>query len=213
MKNSLLPLKNSLFFKIFSLLICVGNCAKSDCSATVSCYKIGLRSPEFAKFPVKFPDSREIARRRVRSALQPQPGSPASGRASPGNARMGRKCRRFARSARPPTSRLCFADHPAARCPLLRNGFTAISFSCLTRVSPLCDDLPEFRCKLVAVTSQPLIKRTIRPVGRLLSHFLVLRGFALVLLQFRLKITHHGATPPDATRARMVAWRSGRNDD
>ena len=80
-----------------------------------------------------------------------------------------------------------------------------MSFSCQTRVSPLCDDLPKFRCKLVAVTSQPLIKRTIRPVGRLLSHFLVLRGFALVLLQFRLKITQHGATPLDATRARMVA--------
>jgi hypothetical protein len=59
--------------------------------------------------------------------------------------------------------------------------------------------LPEFRCKLVAVMSQPLIKRAIRPVGRLLSHFLVLRGFAFVLLQFRSQITQRGATPLDAT--------------
>src|ERR1700726_3701559 len=62
--NSLLPPKNSLFLEIFSLLICVGNCAKSDCSAAVSCYKIGLGSPEIAKFPVKFPVSREITWRR-----------------------------------------------------------------------------------------------------------------------------------------------------
>jgi hypothetical protein len=33
-----------------------------------------------AEFPVKFPDSREIARRQVRSALQPQPGSLAASR-------------------------------------------------------------------------------------------------------------------------------------
>src|ERR1700730_17685187 len=75
--KSLIPAKNSLFFEIFSLLTCVGNCAKSDCGTAVSCYEIGLGSPEIAKFPVKFPVSREFAWRRVRSALRRQPGSPA----------------------------------------------------------------------------------------------------------------------------------------
>ena len=41
-RNSLLPLKNSLFFKIFSLLICVGNFVKSRCSTVVSCNEIGF---------------------------------------------------------------------------------------------------------------------------------------------------------------------------
>jgi hypothetical protein len=36
-----------------------------------------------SKFPVKFPDSREIVRRRVRSALRRQPVSPADGGATP----------------------------------------------------------------------------------------------------------------------------------
>ena len=58
--NSLIPAKNSLFLVIFSLLICVGNYAKSDCGAAVSCYEIDLRSPEIAKFPVIFPVSREL---------------------------------------------------------------------------------------------------------------------------------------------------------
>jgi hypothetical protein len=58
--NSLIPAKNSLFLEIFSLLICVGNYAKSDCGAAVSCYEIGPGSPEIAKFPVKFPVSREL---------------------------------------------------------------------------------------------------------------------------------------------------------
>jgi hypothetical protein len=62
--NSLIPAKNSLFLEIFSLLICVGNCAKSDCGAVVSCYEIRLGSPEIEKFPVKFPVSREFAWRR-----------------------------------------------------------------------------------------------------------------------------------------------------
>jgi hypothetical protein len=57
--------KNSLFVEIFSLLICVGNCAESDCGAAVPCYEIGPESPETAKFPVKFPVSRELAWRRA----------------------------------------------------------------------------------------------------------------------------------------------------
>ena len=43
-----------------SLLVCVGNYAKSDCGAAVSCNKIGLGSPEIAEFPVLFPVSREL---------------------------------------------------------------------------------------------------------------------------------------------------------
>ena len=32
----------SLFFKIFSLLICIGNFVKSGCSTVVSCNEIGF---------------------------------------------------------------------------------------------------------------------------------------------------------------------------
>src|SRR6266404_2695531 len=56
----LLPLKNSLFFKIVFLLICVGNFVKSRCSTVVSCNEIGFRGPRIAKFPVNFPVSREL---------------------------------------------------------------------------------------------------------------------------------------------------------
>jgi hypothetical protein len=58
--NSLIPAKKSLFLVIFSLLICVGNYAKSDCGAAVSCYEIDLGTPEIAEFPVIFPVSREL---------------------------------------------------------------------------------------------------------------------------------------------------------
>ena len=53
--NSLIPAKNSLFLEKFSLLICVGNCAKSDCGAAVSCYEIGLGRPRNRKIPCKIP--------------------------------------------------------------------------------------------------------------------------------------------------------------
>src|SRR6266436_5936892 len=46
----------SLFFKIFSLLICVGHFVKSRCSTVVSCNEIGFSGPRNAKFPV----SREL---------------------------------------------------------------------------------------------------------------------------------------------------------
>src|SRR6266851_9681179 len=59
-EHSLLPAKNSLFPEIFSLLILVGNCSRSGCSTAVSCYEIGSQSPRIAKFPVKFPVSREL---------------------------------------------------------------------------------------------------------------------------------------------------------
>jgi len=54
-ENSLLLAKNSLFLKIFSLLVCVGNCSRTGCSTGVFRIKIGSQSPRIAKFPVKFP--------------------------------------------------------------------------------------------------------------------------------------------------------------
>ena len=77
-RNSLLPEKDSLFPKILSLLICVGNCSRSGCSTAVSRIEFGSQSPRIAKFPVKFPVSREFAWRRVRTALRRQPGSSVS---------------------------------------------------------------------------------------------------------------------------------------
>src|SRR5258707_991613 len=74
--NSLFLRNNSLILKIFSLLICVGNCARSRCRRAVSCYGIPPQTPKIAIFPVKFPVSREFAWRPVRSALRRQPGSP-----------------------------------------------------------------------------------------------------------------------------------------
>ena len=59
--NTLLSRRNSLILEIFSLLICLGNCSGKCCSAAVSCSGIGWRSPEIAKFPVKFPDTREFS--------------------------------------------------------------------------------------------------------------------------------------------------------
>jgi hypothetical protein len=34
--NSLIPFKNSLILKLFSLIVCLGNCSRSGCSAAVS---------------------------------------------------------------------------------------------------------------------------------------------------------------------------------
>jgi hypothetical protein len=65
---------SSLFSKIFSLLSFVGNWPRNRCSTAVSCSEIRFSGPEVAKFPVKFPDSREFLWRRVRSALRRQPG-------------------------------------------------------------------------------------------------------------------------------------------
>ena len=71
--NSLFLRNNSLILKIFSPLICVGNCARSRCRRAVSCYGIPPETPKIAIFPVKFPVSREFAWRPVRSALRRQP--------------------------------------------------------------------------------------------------------------------------------------------
>jgi hypothetical protein len=72
-KNSLLLDQNSLFFEIISLFARVGNCSISDCSTVVSCAKTVAKCLKIAKFPVKFPDSRESPWRRARSALRRQP--------------------------------------------------------------------------------------------------------------------------------------------
>jgi hypothetical protein len=45
----------------------------------VSCTKTVSECLKITKFPVKFPDSRESAWRRARSALLRQPGSPKDG--------------------------------------------------------------------------------------------------------------------------------------
>jgi hypothetical protein len=79
------------------------------------------------------------------------------------------------------------------------DGVKALSFGCQGCLSPLCDNLPELHRKLIAVTRQPLIKCALRPLGRLLGRFLVLRRFALVPLQSRFEITQHGAAPRNTT--------------
>ena len=56
-----------------SLLSSLGNCARKHCSPAVTCRVGGVRSREIAKFPAKFPVSRQFAQRRVRSALRRQP--------------------------------------------------------------------------------------------------------------------------------------------
>ena len=68
--NSLFLLNYSLFFETFSLLIYLGNCSRSACSTAVSCFGIGPGSLKSAKFPVKFPVSREFV---WRHALRRQP--------------------------------------------------------------------------------------------------------------------------------------------
>ena len=94
-RNSLLPEKDSLFPKIFSLLICVGNCSRSGCSTAVSRIEFGSQSPRIVKFPVKFPVSREFAWRLVRSALRRQPGSAALAEAVPTTGKNARQQRAF----------------------------------------------------------------------------------------------------------------------
>jgi hypothetical protein len=94
--NSLFLVLNSLFFKTLSLLIRVGNYSRSGCGMAVSCYEIGPGSPQIAKFPVKFPVSREFAWRLVRSALRRQPGSLATGDVALSKVRNARQWRAFA---------------------------------------------------------------------------------------------------------------------
>src|SRR6267142_3356304 len=70
--------------------------SEKGCSTAASCYGIASQSPKNAKFPVKFPVSREFAWRRVRSALRRQPTSPAPGDFTLSNLRNARQWRAFA---------------------------------------------------------------------------------------------------------------------
>jgi len=96
--NSLFLRNNSLILKIFSLLICVGNCARSRCRRAVSCYGIPPQTPKIAIFPVKFPVSRELAWRLVRSALRRQPASGSTGDCYPAIPRSAGQLRLFVNS-------------------------------------------------------------------------------------------------------------------
>jgi hypothetical protein len=93
--KSLLRPENSQFFKLFSLLNCVGKDSKSGCCAGLFGTAIVSRSPEIAKFPVKFPVSREFARRLVRIPLRRQPTSPALKETVPNSRRNARQWRAF----------------------------------------------------------------------------------------------------------------------
>jgi hypothetical protein len=84
-KNSLLRPTNSLFLKIFSLLVRLGNCSRSGCGTGASCVEISPKRPKIAEFPVKFPVSREFGWRLVRIPLRRQPTSPAPADLAPGN--------------------------------------------------------------------------------------------------------------------------------
>src|SRR6266478_940469 len=57
------------------------------------------------------------------------------------------------------------------------------------------DDLPEIRCQLTIVTGKHLIQVPLGPDRRLQSPLFTLGGFGFVLLCFRFKISHDGATP------------------
>jgi hypothetical protein len=95
LNNSLMPRRNSLLIEIFSLLIWVGNFAGSGCGTTASCFGIRPMSLKIAKFPVKFPDSREFAWRPVRSTLRRQPTSLAPGENVPDISRKACQWRAF----------------------------------------------------------------------------------------------------------------------
>jgi hypothetical protein len=60
MQISLFLAENSLLPKIISLLSCVGNLLRSDCSTGVFRLQIVSENFEIAKFPVNFPVSREL---------------------------------------------------------------------------------------------------------------------------------------------------------
>jgi hypothetical protein len=81
--------------KYFSLLIRVGNYARSGCGTAAYGFKGPSRSPEIAKFPVKFPVSREFARRQARSALRRQPASHSTQDSTVENAESARQLRLF----------------------------------------------------------------------------------------------------------------------
>jgi hypothetical protein len=74
----------------------VRNCSISGCSTAVSYAKTVSKCLRIAESSVKFPDSRKIARRPVRSARQPQPGSLGVGETSFPTGRKAHNGRAFA---------------------------------------------------------------------------------------------------------------------
>jgi hypothetical protein len=72
--NSLILKKNSLFPEIFSLLSCVGNCREKSLQRSHFSVRWGSRSLKIAKFPVKFPVSRELAGDRCDQHSRPSQG-------------------------------------------------------------------------------------------------------------------------------------------
>jgi len=66
----------TLFFERGSLLIRLGNLARSACGTIIYHQASSAFGPKIAIFAAKFPVCREFARRQVRSALRRQPGSP-----------------------------------------------------------------------------------------------------------------------------------------
>ena len=54
-RSSLILRKSSLFPEMFSLLVCVGNFAKSRCSAATSLSGFGVLEPQNRKIPCKIP--------------------------------------------------------------------------------------------------------------------------------------------------------------
>jgi hypothetical protein len=94
--NSLFSLENSLLFKIFSLLIRVGNCPKSHCGTATFDSNRASRGPKIAKFPVKsLLYNREFPWRQVRSALRRQRGSLVFRELTSDDRRKARKWRAF----------------------------------------------------------------------------------------------------------------------
>ena len=88
---------------------------KSGCGAAVSWCKIMSLSRKIAKFPVKFPVSREFTWRRVRSALHRQPTSPTLGENVPFTHRKARQWRTFANWLSSPGSEFWSLSGPKRR--------------------------------------------------------------------------------------------------
>ena len=71
-------MRSPLFRENNSLFCCVGNFRQKPCGGAINCRLYRSQSRDFAKFPVKFPVSRENGQSRGPSALLRQPPSPGS---------------------------------------------------------------------------------------------------------------------------------------
>ena len=84
------PVSDEIFPDSFA-----GNCSRSGCNTDASRIGFSLSHAKQAKFPVKFPVSREFMWRLVRSALRRQPASPADRETAPDSHRKARQWRVF----------------------------------------------------------------------------------------------------------------------